>query len=115
MNSVNLYHVQDSDRPMWVAAPDWTEALRRWKACVAAENNQKLEEVEDCAGISLICKANDFIVEAEPDKLRAQVEKMRKILQRFISELDRDHTNAVRMTVGDLGVELEDDMRAALQ
>ena len=33
----NLYHIQDQDRPMYVVAKDWQEALNKWKRVVGAE------------------------------------------------------------------------------
>lgn len=46
--------------------------------------------------------------------LEPVVEMVSGIFFKFLSELDRDDTNAVRLTVGDLGVDLEYDMRKAL-
>lgn len=57
----NLYHIQDADRPMWVVAPNWTEALTRWKNRMAVENDQEPEEVEECRGVQLVCEADDLI------------------------------------------------------
>jgi hypothetical protein len=34
-----LFHVQDSDRPMWVIAPSFAEALDKWAKVVAEEND----------------------------------------------------------------------------
>lgn len=61
MEKNNLYHIQDADRPMWVVAPNWTEALKRWTNRMALENDQKPEEVETCRGIQLVCEADDLI------------------------------------------------------
>lgn len=33
-----LYHVQDSDRPMWVIAPSFPEALDKWAKLIVKEN-----------------------------------------------------------------------------
>src|SRR6266576_4893324 len=61
MKRKNLYHVQDSDRPMWVIASNWTEAVHLWKMHVAAENDQTPVDVPECQGIQLICEANELI------------------------------------------------------
>lgn len=47
-------------------------------------------------------------------ELREKKERLERIIKQFLSELDKDHTNMVRCTVGDLGVELEDEMREAV-
>src|ERR1041385_685774 len=34
-----LFHVQDSDRPGWVIAENFAEAVRKWETAVAKEND----------------------------------------------------------------------------
>jgi hypothetical protein len=54
---MNLYHVQDADRSMWVAAHDWQEAVSRWKLQIAKENNYALlAEVGEPQGVQLVCE-----------------------------------------------------------
>lgn len=59
----NLYHIQDADRPMWVVAKNWIAAVDSWKRFIAEENSQPAEEVEECHGITLMCDADDLIIE----------------------------------------------------
>lgn len=61
---MNLYHVQDSDRPMYVLAHDWQNALARWKARVAFENDCGPDEMEEPQGIALVCEQDDLILTA---------------------------------------------------
>ena len=57
----NLYHIQDGDRPMWVVADNYGHAVQKWKEHVAPENKMPLADVEEPAGVSFVCEANDFI------------------------------------------------------
>lgn len=57
----NLYHIQDDDRPMWVLANSWSDALAKWKTVVAAENDMKAEEVSEPNGIAIVCESDDVI------------------------------------------------------
>lgn len=57
-----LYHVQDADRPMYVVASSFQEALDTWTAYIAGENDMKVEDVEGPNGVSLICNGGDLIV-----------------------------------------------------
>lgn len=56
-----LFHVQDSDRPGYVIAMNYSEAESKWRAAVANENDG-----DDCGppdGIALVCDDSDLIVE----------------------------------------------------
>lgn len=57
----NIYHIQDADRPMWVIAASWTEALNKWKAVIGPENDMKPEDVSEPQGIQLVCESGDLI------------------------------------------------------
>lgn len=59
----NLYHIQDSDRPMWVVATSWSEAISLWKKLISLENDQALVDVEECQGIQLVCMSGELIFE----------------------------------------------------
>jgi hypothetical protein len=59
---VNLYSIQDSDRPMWVVAADWADAVREWKERMAYEGCMSIEDVEECDGITLVCNEDDLIL-----------------------------------------------------
>lgn len=58
----NLYHIQDADRPMWVVATGWDNAMWKWKRLVAKENELKIDEIEECDGVKLVCSSNDLIL-----------------------------------------------------
>lgn len=62
MQKSNLYHIQDSDRPMWVVALDWPDALNKWKELVSFENEQTPDEIEPCQGIQFVCDSNDLLL-----------------------------------------------------
>ena len=60
--ALNLYHVQDADRPMWVVAGTYGDAVEIWKRHIAPENKCLPADIEDPLGISLVCEANDLIL-----------------------------------------------------
>lgn len=62
MQKNNLYLIQDADRPMWVVAASYAEALSRWTQLVAHENEQSPEEVEPCQGIQFVCNSNELLL-----------------------------------------------------
>lgn len=61
-DGLKLYYVQDSDRPMHVAAKSWSEALDRWREQIAAENDgEEFEDADGPLGISLVADENDYL------------------------------------------------------
>lgn len=62
MQCLNLYKVQDSDRPMWVVAGNWRKALEAWKLYVGPENGVSPKDARDPEGISLICENDDLLL-----------------------------------------------------
>lgn len=62
MSKQNLYLVQDSDRPMHVIASSWSEAIEKWKALVAKENEMEPAHLDEPSGIQLICGPDEIIV-----------------------------------------------------
>jgi hypothetical protein len=56
-----LYLIQDSDRPCYVIAHDWQDALGKWKIQIAKENDCPPHEVEDPKGISFIAEGNELL------------------------------------------------------
>lgn len=58
---MKLFHVQDSDRPMYVVAENWEKALRKWRNCVAAENEGTDPEDHEPSGIQYVCDEDDLI------------------------------------------------------
>ena len=56
---MNLYHVQDSDRPMWVVADDYGDAERRWRSQIAGENECPPGDCDPPDGVSLVASGTD--------------------------------------------------------
>lgn len=59
---MNLYHIQDCDRPMYVAADSWLDAINRWKVNIAVENEESSDDVEEPEGIVLVAKEVELIL-----------------------------------------------------
>lgn len=60
IKTLSLFHVQDSDRPMWVIAENYGQAIERWREQIAKENPK-----DDCSddhpdGVSLIASGTDL-------------------------------------------------------
>lgn len=62
MAPMNIYHIQDPDRPMWVVAPTYNDALWRWKTVIADENGCTFDDVEDPQGMAFICGGNELLL-----------------------------------------------------
>lgn len=60
-----LFHVQDSDRPLYVVAKNYGEAEYKWREIIAIENTMFIKDIEPPLGISFICKDNDLITNKE--------------------------------------------------
>lgn len=62
--SPKLFNVQDSDRPAFVIAHSFEEALSKWKVAVAEENatGSEYEEVPP-AGIMHVCDGDELIID----------------------------------------------------
>ena len=58
----NLFLVQDADRPMYVVADGFQDALNRWSQLIAAENNCAVDEIDMPDGIQYVASGDDFIV-----------------------------------------------------
>lgn len=63
---MNLYNVQDLDRPMWIAANTCQEAIDKWRSQIAKENDSSIEEVGEPQGVQLVCENNDDFPEYIP-------------------------------------------------
>ena len=61
-NSMHIFNIQDADRPMYVIAKNWNEALEKWKLHIATENDMAIDEVEEPCGIIRIADSNDLIL-----------------------------------------------------
>ena len=57
---MKLYHIQDPDRPMYVVAANWQDALSRWKSHIREENDG--EEGDEPSGITIIAEEDDLII-----------------------------------------------------
>lgn len=63
MRPVRLFRVQDSDRPLYVVAGDWAEALQAWRRVIAAEN-EGLSELENPQGIEFVASERELLLSA---------------------------------------------------
>ena len=63
MPGKRLFHVKDCDRPMWVVAFDWKDAVEAWKLAIANENEMEAGDVEEPLGVNFICHNDELIVE----------------------------------------------------
>lgn len=59
---MNLYHVQDSDRPMYVVAATWMEALDAWKEVIRQENPDEDTSGTEPNGIALVAEDDELLV-----------------------------------------------------
>ena len=55
-----LFQIQDDDRPAWVIAKDFAEAVHKWENAVAKENNGNKGEPPN--GINRIAGDDEIIV-----------------------------------------------------
>lgn len=58
----NLYRVQDSDRPMFVIAQNFQEAIEKWADVIRHENNLPTTEEVLPEGVNRLCDHHDLIV-----------------------------------------------------
>jgi len=65
---MKLFHVKDSDRPMFVVAADWQDALQLWKAKIEEENPRPEDVmasdwvIEEPQGIDFVAGADDLLI-----------------------------------------------------
>ena len=57
-----LFHVDDTERPMYIVAADWTAALEAWRSQVSAEADVAPEETPEPDGIYLVCGSDDLLI-----------------------------------------------------
>ena len=57
-----LFNIQDSDRPLWVVAKDWGDALEQWREQIIHENDG---DVSDPQGIQYVCDDDDLLIHGE--------------------------------------------------
>ena len=58
-----LFQVQDHDRPLWIIATDFQDALEKWTAVVKVENDG--EDIGPPLGISWVASDEDVVVRAD--------------------------------------------------
>jgi len=65
MNQLYLYRVQDDDRPMYVVAANYAEAVEKWRKFIFEDDPKsyrKISDVEDPKGVQIICDKEDIIL-----------------------------------------------------
>lgn len=60
-----LYHVQDSDRPMFVIAANYQAAVKRWETLIALENECEPDGIEPPQGIAHVADDNDILIASD--------------------------------------------------
>jgi hypothetical protein len=80
--AMNIYHVQDDDRPMYVLAQSWTDALERWQDLIQNENPGECLNGATPNGIALLAEKDDVLTWGairdwtEGKKLREENERL---------------------------------------
>lgn len=49
---LHLFHVQDTERPMYVVAEDWAQAVESWRRVIRTENDLSPDDQPNPDGIS---------------------------------------------------------------
>jgi hypothetical protein len=113
---LRLFHVRDSDRPMWVIARDWHQALQEWQEQIRRENEgDPLDGPADPDGIDYVCDADDLLLPSQPiddDLAKARElgqENSRLNALRWRAVADRDDLRDLLRDVARSGVELADE------
>jgi hypothetical protein len=73
-----LFHVQDSDRPIYVVAADFNAAVGCWRQLLAVENPDDVAEchVANPCGVTLVAEDGEFL-----DRMSEKVERLTEALQ----------------------------------
>jgi len=58
---MKLFNIQDSDRPMWIIATDFGDAVYRWKQKIADENDMAIEQVDEPQGCQFVCDEDELL------------------------------------------------------
>lgn len=61
VDQMNLYNVQDNDRPMFVLASSMEHAIQKWMALIKKENPE-LEEVDQPRGCIFLANDQDILI-----------------------------------------------------
>ena len=59
---MKLFQVQDLDRPMYVVAVNWQDAIDKWGAKIREENPWEPDAEVTPEGVNLICDAGDLLL-----------------------------------------------------
>ena len=56
-----LFHVQDGDRPAWLIADNYGDAVYLWTGAIAHENEMRPKDVVPPDGVALVCHDGEII------------------------------------------------------
>lgn len=59
---MNLYLVQDDERPMYVVASSFLEALSKWQAFIEKENDTDDLEPPKGKGVQFVCDRRELLL-----------------------------------------------------
>jgi hypothetical protein len=55
-----LFHIQDTDRPAFVVANGYQEAVAKWQRAIAKES--EIELVDPPRGVTMLCDDDELII-----------------------------------------------------
>lgn len=58
---MSLFHVQDDDRPMYVVASNYLDAIAKWQKVIETENVDQPQAQPK--GVAIICDDDDLITD----------------------------------------------------
>jgi hypothetical protein len=89
-----LFRVQDDDRPLYVLAPHFSDAVDLWREVRAIEEGEPFEEVAPPRGVEFLADADDIVTRPAPEpyipgggKDAEEAERWRKAHQRLFESL----------------------------
>ena len=62
----NLYHVQDSTRPLYIVAETMENAVEKWKYVQAAEDPDLNTAGLEPDGVYFVCSGDDLVISTRP-------------------------------------------------
>lgn len=75
---MNLFHVKDGDRPMFVIAADWQAALEAWRALIRKENpDEPADWSPDPQGIDFVAEGDELLL--PPNDATKELGKLRNM------------------------------------
>ena len=63
---MSLYHIQDPDRPLYVVAGTYAQAVDGWRALATQENKDCDMTGEEPDGVALVCGDDDLLIWTGP-------------------------------------------------